>query len=191
MKGRLAFVAGLATGYVVGSRAGRQAYESLRQRVQDAAANPQVRNVLGKAKDLAEQKAPQVSGAVEGVASTVAHVAGASTSQGSSSTSSTSTEDDSSSASDSSSTDSGSGSGRGSRSRSKGSGSAAASTGAAASVATGTPTPESAQEAAEVFEQQGLLSEQSEQSEQLETVQGAQDAAAEGTDESTSPTATA
>lgn len=74
MKGRLLFVAGIAAGYVLGTRAGRQAYDSLKVRVRTARTNPQVQNVVAKAKDLAEQKAPKLAGVVAGAAGTASNV---------------------------------------------------------------------------------------------------------------------
>ncbi|GAU69870.1 hypothetical protein SSP35_15_00250 [Streptomyces sp. NBRC 110611] len=44
MRYRLTFIAGLATGYVLGARAGRERYEQLRKATQRVAQNPAVRN---------------------------------------------------------------------------------------------------------------------------------------------------
>ncbi|MCS0601379.1 YtxH domain-containing protein [Streptomyces sp. LP11] len=44
MRYRLTFVAGLALGYVLGTRAGRERYEQLKKSAQRIAANPAVRN---------------------------------------------------------------------------------------------------------------------------------------------------
>ncbi|MFF4606223.1 YtxH domain-containing protein [Streptomyces sp. NPDC001339] len=44
MRYRLTFIAGLATGYVLGARAGRERYEQLRKAAQRVAQNPAVRN---------------------------------------------------------------------------------------------------------------------------------------------------
>jgi hypothetical protein len=74
MKGKLLFVAGVAAGYVVGARAGRQAYDSIKVKVQTARENPQVQNVVAKAKDLAEQKVPKLAGVVTGAAVTASSV---------------------------------------------------------------------------------------------------------------------
>ena len=68
MRGRLMFAAGVATGYVLGARAGRSAYNSLKDRVQTAGRSPQVQNALGKAREFAEEKAPKLTNAVTSVA---------------------------------------------------------------------------------------------------------------------------
>lgn len=44
MRYRLTFVAGLALGYVLGTRAGRERYEQLKNTAQQFARNPAVRN---------------------------------------------------------------------------------------------------------------------------------------------------
>ncbi|MEU3981598.1 YtxH domain-containing protein [Streptomyces sp. NPDC026672] len=44
MRYRLTFVAGLALGYVLGTKAGRQRYEQLKKSAQQIAQNPAVRN---------------------------------------------------------------------------------------------------------------------------------------------------
>ncbi|MFK0290845.1 YtxH domain-containing protein [Streptomyces sp. NPDC090442] len=44
MRYRLTFVAGLAVGYVLGTRSGRERYEQLRKGAQRIAQNPAVRN---------------------------------------------------------------------------------------------------------------------------------------------------
>ncbi|MEU2059168.1 YtxH domain-containing protein [Streptomyces sp. NPDC013455] len=44
MRYRLTFLAGLALGYVLGTRAGRERYEQLKKSARQIAANPAVRN---------------------------------------------------------------------------------------------------------------------------------------------------
>ncbi|MGC5342612.1 YtxH domain-containing protein [Streptomyces sp. DT24] len=44
MRYRLTFIAGLALGYVLGTRAGRERYEQLRKSARQVAQNPAVRN---------------------------------------------------------------------------------------------------------------------------------------------------
>ncbi|MEU7058643.1 YtxH domain-containing protein [Streptomyces sp. NPDC046197] len=44
MRYRLAFIAGLALGYVLGTRAGRERYEQLKKSARQVAQNPAVRN---------------------------------------------------------------------------------------------------------------------------------------------------
>lgn len=49
MRYRLTFVAGLALGYVLGTRAGRERYEQLKKSARQVAQNPAVRNVAESA----------------------------------------------------------------------------------------------------------------------------------------------
>ncbi|GHH87071.1 hypothetical protein GCM10018793_61410 [Streptomyces sulfonofaciens] len=68
MRYRLTFAAGLALGYVLGTRAGREQYEKIKQSVQDLAQNPAVRNTAESAaqqsRDLAGRAYHTVSGKV-------------------------------------------------------------------------------------------------------------------------------
>ena len=74
VRGRLLLLAGLITGFVLGSRAGRRAYEQLRSRVQDVSRNPAVQSTVSKARDFAQQRAPRLTGAVSTVTGTAAGV---------------------------------------------------------------------------------------------------------------------
>ncbi|MEU8676224.1 YtxH domain-containing protein [Streptomyces sp. NPDC048560] len=49
MRYRLTFIAGLALGYVLGTRAGRERYEQLKKSAQHLAQNPAVRNAAESA----------------------------------------------------------------------------------------------------------------------------------------------
>ncbi|AVH58892.1 MULTISPECIES: YtxH domain-containing protein [Streptomyces] len=49
MRYRLTFVAGLAVGYVLGTRAGRERYEQLKKSARQVAQNPAVRNTAESA----------------------------------------------------------------------------------------------------------------------------------------------
>ncbi|MFF2506945.1 YtxH domain-containing protein [Streptomyces sp. NPDC058067] len=49
MRYRLTFVAGLALGYVLGTRAGRERYEQLKKSAREVAQNPAVRNTAESA----------------------------------------------------------------------------------------------------------------------------------------------
>lgn len=82
MKGKLLFVAGLATGYVVGTRAGRSAYTALTEGLRTARESAPVQAAVGKVKDLAQERMPALAGAVSGVASTTAGVASAASDAG-------------------------------------------------------------------------------------------------------------
>ncbi|WP_329623603.1 YtxH domain-containing protein [Streptomyces sp. NBC_01255] len=68
MRYKLTFVVGLALGYVVGTRAGRERYEQMKKSARDFAQNPAVRN----AAESAAQTGRQVAGkAMHAVSDTV------------------------------------------------------------------------------------------------------------------------
>lgn len=75
MRRRLLLAAGLATGYVLGSRAGRQAYTRIQSGWREVRQSPQVRSTLDKARGIAEQRAPRLTGAVAGIASSAGSTA--------------------------------------------------------------------------------------------------------------------
>jgi hypothetical protein len=75
MKGKLLFVAGLATGYVVGSRAGRSAYTTLTEKLRAARESEQLQSVVGKVKEVAQERAPRLTAAVTTAADTTSSVA--------------------------------------------------------------------------------------------------------------------
>ncbi|MEU6404638.1 YtxH domain-containing protein [Streptomyces sp. NPDC046985] len=58
MRYRLVFIAGLAVGYVLGSKAGRERYEQLRKSARQVAQNPAVRNTA----ETAAQQGRQFAG---------------------------------------------------------------------------------------------------------------------------------
>jgi hypothetical protein len=58
MRYRLTFVVGLALGYVLGTRAGRERYEQLKKSARQVAQNPAVRNTA----ESAAQQGRQVAG---------------------------------------------------------------------------------------------------------------------------------
>ncbi|MET8946160.1 YtxH domain-containing protein [Streptomyces sp. NPDC004542] len=58
MRYRLTFVAGLALGYVLGTRAGRERYETLKKSARQIAQNPAVRNTA----ETAAQQGRQFAG---------------------------------------------------------------------------------------------------------------------------------
>jgi hypothetical protein len=58
MRYRLTFIAGLALGYVLGTRAGRERYEQLKKSTREFAQNPAVRN----AAESAAQTSREVAG---------------------------------------------------------------------------------------------------------------------------------
>ncbi|WP_314172415.1 YtxH domain-containing protein [Streptomyces winkii] len=64
MRYRLTFVAGLAVGYVFGTRAGRERYERLRETAQRLAENPAVRNATESAAQTGREAASKAAGVV-------------------------------------------------------------------------------------------------------------------------------
>lgn len=76
---KLAFLVGVAVGYVLGSRAGRERYEQIRSGATKVAQNPTVQDAVGKAQgavttqaaavaDAAKEKASEVAGAAKDAA---------------------------------------------------------------------------------------------------------------------------
>jgi hypothetical protein len=60
MKGRIVFVLGAATGYVLGTRAGRQAYEKIKQRASSLWHSSSVQDGVSSAGAFAREKIPVV-----------------------------------------------------------------------------------------------------------------------------------
>jgi hypothetical protein len=60
MQGKIMFVLGAATGYVFGTRTGRQGYERLKRQARDFWQNPRVQSTVSSAGDLAREKIPVV-----------------------------------------------------------------------------------------------------------------------------------
>ncbi len=61
MKGKLLFGAGIAAGYVLGSRSGRAAYEKLKARAAALWESQPVQDKVAAAADVVKEKAPEVS----------------------------------------------------------------------------------------------------------------------------------
>lgn len=64
MRYRLTFMVGVATGYVLGARAGRERYEQLRKSAQQIAQNPAVRNATESAVLTGRTVASKAAGTV-------------------------------------------------------------------------------------------------------------------------------
>ncbi|NLU69229.1 YtxH domain-containing protein [Streptomyces sp. HNM0574] len=64
MRYRLTFAAGLAVGYVLGTRAGRERYERLREAGRRMAENPAVRNATEVAAQSGREAASKAAGVV-------------------------------------------------------------------------------------------------------------------------------
>jgi hypothetical protein len=75
MRGKILFVAGLAAGYVVGARAGRQSYERIKSRAESVWHDPAVQKGVSKAEDFVAEKAPIVGKKITESAQDAAHAA--------------------------------------------------------------------------------------------------------------------
>jgi hypothetical protein len=60
MRGKLLLVVGLAVGYVLGARAGREKYEELKKTASNLWHDPRVQRQVKQAEDFAKDKAPDV-----------------------------------------------------------------------------------------------------------------------------------
>ena len=66
MKNRLVFGAGMGVGYVLGTRAGRGAYEQLRTRAQKVWNSPTVQDRVSSTTDTIKSKAPALQDSLKG-----------------------------------------------------------------------------------------------------------------------------
>src|SRR5690606_17746432 len=64
MMRKLTFLAGFAAGYVVGARAGRESYDRIADKAQQAWKDPRVQEKVGQVQDVAKEKAEQAQEAV-------------------------------------------------------------------------------------------------------------------------------
>ena len=77
MKGKICFVAGLGVGYVLGTRAGRERYESIKKLALKLWNNPRVQKQVDTAEAFVKDKAPDVAEfALDGAKKIVSQVAG-------------------------------------------------------------------------------------------------------------------
>jgi hypothetical protein len=65
------FVLGLAVGYVVGTRQGRQGYEKLKDRARDLWSNPRVQRTVSDAQKVVKDKVPGLGGVASQVVDTI------------------------------------------------------------------------------------------------------------------------
>lgn len=80
MKGKLIFVVGLATGYVLGTRAGRERYEQIRSGWLSVWHTAPVQRQVDKAQDFAKARVSELPGIVgRGVGSLITAVSGGKT----------------------------------------------------------------------------------------------------------------
>ncbi|WP_052273913.1 YtxH domain-containing protein [Arthrobacter sp. L77] len=66
MKNKLVFAAGMAVGYVLGTRAGRESYEQLKTKAQELWENPKVQDTVASTTDTIKSKAPEVQDSLKG-----------------------------------------------------------------------------------------------------------------------------
>ncbi|MBG6225485.1 hypothetical protein IWX63_002057 [Arthrobacter sp. CAN_A2] len=66
MKNKLVFAAGMAVGYVLGTRAGRESYEQLKTKAQELWENPKVQDTVASTTDTLKSKAPEVQDSLKG-----------------------------------------------------------------------------------------------------------------------------
>jgi len=80
MKGKILLVVGLAVGYVLGTRAGREKYEEIKKSANKLWNDPRVQKPVHQAQDFAKDKAPEVAEFVTDAAKkVVSQVSGKST----------------------------------------------------------------------------------------------------------------
>ena len=61
MRGKILFAAGLAVGYVLGTRAGRERYEQLKNAAKGFWNDPRVQHRVDQVEDFVKEKAPEVA----------------------------------------------------------------------------------------------------------------------------------
>ena len=66
MKNKLVFAAGMAVGYVLGSRAGRESYEQLKTKAQELWNDPKVQDTVSSTTEAIKDKAPEVQESLKG-----------------------------------------------------------------------------------------------------------------------------
>jgi hypothetical protein len=90
MKGKILLLTGVAVGYVLGTRAGREKYEQIKTQVSKLWEDPRVQKQVHVVEDFAKDKASDaVDAATDGVKKGVSKLSGKSSSSASSSTAST------------------------------------------------------------------------------------------------------
>ncbi|WP_159800897.1 YtxH domain-containing protein [Arthrobacter zhaoguopingii] len=67
MKNKLVFASGMAAGYVLGTRAGRESYEKIRTKANQLWNNPKIQSTVSSATDTVKDKAPAVQGKLTSV----------------------------------------------------------------------------------------------------------------------------
>ena len=81
MKGKILLLTGLAVGYVLGTRAGRERYEEIKTTANKLWNDPRVQKPVHQAQDFAKDKAPEVAEFVtDSAKKVVSQISGKSTS---------------------------------------------------------------------------------------------------------------
>jgi len=79
MRGKILFAAGLAVGYVLGTRAGRERYDEIKRAADSFWNSPRVKRRVDQVEDFVKEKAPEVAEFVsDGAKKIVNQVTGAS-----------------------------------------------------------------------------------------------------------------
>lgn len=92
MMGKILFLAGAATGYVLGSKAGRQAYDQIKGKAQDLWGDPNVQKVVSQAGQAAKDAATVAQSKISGAAKDAKKDTGTSSTTASSGSMDTSTD---------------------------------------------------------------------------------------------------
>ena len=80
MKGKILLLTGLAVGYVLGTRAGRERYEEIKTAANKLWADPRVQKPVKQAEEFVKDKAPEVAEFVtDGVKTVASKVTGKTT----------------------------------------------------------------------------------------------------------------
>ncbi|TBN58187.1 YtxH domain-containing protein [Glaciihabitans arcticus] len=78
MKGKILLVVGVAVGYVLGARAGRERYEEIKRNANKLWNDPRVQRPVHQAEDFVKDKAPEVAEFLaDGAKKVVGQVSGA------------------------------------------------------------------------------------------------------------------
>jgi hypothetical protein len=67
VKNKLVFTAGMAAGYVLGTRAGRESYEQIKTKAQQLWNNPKVQDTVSSTTDTLKSTTPKVQDTLKGV----------------------------------------------------------------------------------------------------------------------------
>ena len=90
MKGKILLVVGLGVGYILGTRAGRERYEQIKDAAAKLWNDPRVKQRVDQAEDFVKDKAPEVAEFLaDGAKTVVSKVSGSTAPKTSSSTSTT------------------------------------------------------------------------------------------------------